>query len=212
MSHSSSSSESTHTAKPGNAEASLSLFADATQLPNDPSLSYPPAPQTSEVTLPRLLTPSVTSASHPASNACGGDATAMARHRDVPSPLLPQTRSQNLRTDVKPTSCAREESEPASLFSSRNRATEMSSFGISVSTATAAGGAVSASAAPLRWLKSSDVRAIGVGADFIQPCGSGMRKDPNYVFERAVQRQAIHTETEEDVMLHAAAYFTAVLD
>ncbi|KPI88067.1 hypothetical protein ABL78_2843 [Leptomonas seymouri] len=100
-----------------------------------------------------------------------------------------------------------EEFEPTMSFGSRNQVTEVSSFGVSISTCTPADGC-SVSTMPIRWLKTADAHLFSAGSDCIEIHRSPL-KHPSYVFERAAQLQVVHSKAEESAMMHAAAYFAA---
>lgn len=197
-------------------QASLSFSATDATVAGDFTLSYPPSNlQQNDVALPRILHPNTAAittrvptgpvAWPPLVPSAHKDAETSSPtvHRDAmaPHPMdVARTKQQQHQL------YSREEQEPTSLFSSRNRQGEMSSFGISVSTATAAGG-WSASTMPTRWLKSAEVRPLGGASDSGSP-----RRNPNSVFERWVQREVVRTERQDAAMLSAAAHFGALFD
>lgn len=206
MSHSSTSSS----------EASLSLVAEASLQADDKTTSCPPAATAAAMALPRVLQPSVQSTLR------WSPSTQRRGSSELPSPALQPTQLHQTHAETMPQASmhaspagkqalySREDFEANSLFSSRNRAVEMSSFGISVSTTTAAGGC-SVSTMPTRWLKSAEVRSLGVGSEH-SPQSTSPRNSPSYVFERAVQRQVVHSAVEESAMMCAAQFFAAAFE
>lgn len=219
------------------APASLSLSADPSMLGHEHTMTYQPAQTHADVSLPRILNPAVANASlsptnasrsqsgmQPRSSSTGvsyplaqpsESARAVYAETATPHPhaLSPNTKTKQL--------FSHEETEPNSLFSSRNRGGaggltvggEMSSFGISVSTTTAAG-ACSVSTMPTRWLRSADVRALGVGSELSPSLSNhnSPHKQPESVFERAVQRRVGQSAFAAEAMLGAAALFIANFD
>lgn len=206
------------------ARPSLSLSAEDATLVYEGALSLAPSESGADVALPRIVHPSTKGTSpttlrwppnlYPRSSEDAA-ATPHDAHAQWPRSAQTHTMRQQAMDAVSTKQqhlCSREEQEPLSLFSSRTRAGgEMSSFGISVSTATAAGG-WSASTMPTRWLKSAEVTPLGVNTDSSHPSADTPRKNPSFVFERAVQRQVACTDAQEAAMLSAADHFAALFD
>lgn len=210
----------THHARSSTA-ASFSFTGEDSVSEDDHTLSFPSTLQNAEVALPRVL-------NHAAGNACTTPTKAVARWPQSmqrrcgedstmatgTSHEVAHQRTPHLYADAVPSPDAkqhlymREELEPNSLFSSRNRGGEMSSFGISVSTTTAAAGS-SASTMPTRWLRSADLRALGVSSESNQPNHSP-RTSPESVFERSVQQRVVRTAAEDEAMMRAALHFAEV--
>lgn len=207
-------------------EASLSLSDDAPLTSGGPTPSHPTSIRTSDVALPSVLSAS-SQTTLPSTVKASRLATAVQRRnsnvstsfsqtaplplmQDVYSDMLPHNSPECPLPIAKQAFVSREDLEAASLLSTRTRGGEMSSFGISVSVATGAA-TCSVSTMPTRWLKSADLRSLGVGSDISPPSMSPHVRGSS-VFERYVQIPVTHTAAEENAMMHAAEFFAASFD